>query len=528
MKRRWIAVVLLLCIVLTGCDQITDIFGTKAGLTFEEMTYVRPSIEQFDQQLKLCSQYIEESAYIGNIVECINAIYTLYDDFYTNYSLADIRYCCDMSDTYWQEESAYCAEMSNQVEAKLEELYRMLAQSSYRRKLEGDEYFGEGFFLPYIGEQMWDAEYTALAEQEVALQNRYYELCADAADVEPYSEAFYRKYGQQFAQILVELIGVRQQLAKELDYQDYVQMQYYGVYDRDYSPQEAQTYMQSIGSALAPLYKDIYFDEMWQYSAVPSTEEQTFAYVKQTAQSLGGEVLRAFEKMEQRKLYDISYSENKYQGAFTVYLTGYGVPFIFTCPWLEMTDRLEFVHEFGHFTNDFICQGSWASTDVAEIQSQGMEYMSLLFANDSKLTDYKMADSLGVYVEQSAFALFEQEIYGLTGDDLTVENVTAIYTRICSEFGIDQGQWDPYSYVAVSHFYTNPMYMISYVVSNDLALQFYQMEMQKAGSGQVKYLQALESEEYYIRQFALDYGLKDPFSVKRVQEVAQFFHSQFK
>ena len=34
-------------------------------------------------------------------------------------------------------------------------------------------------------------------------------------------------------------------------------------------------------------------------------------------------------------------------------------------------------------------------------------------------------------------------------------------------------------FVVIGHFYTDPMYIISYVVSNDAAFQLYQMELEE-------------------------------------------------
>ena len=52
------------------------------------------------------------------------------------------------------------------------------------------------------------------------------------------------------------------------------------------------------------------------------------------------------------------------------------------------------------FTNDYLTGGSYVTTDVAELMSQGMEYMSLCYATEpsAQVLDtarqLKMADSL--------------------------------------------------------------------------------------------------------------------------------------
>lgn len=106
-----------------------------------------------------------------------------------------------------------------------------------------------------------------------------------------------------------------------------------------------------------------------------------------------------------------------------------------------------------------------------------------------------MADSLGVYVGQAAYYSFERQAYQLTGDDLTVENLNAIYSQVAQDFGFDSVGWDEAGWTEITHFFTNPFYVISYVVSNDGAMQLYQMEQDEAGAGLELFLELLETEE---------------------------------
>ena len=165
-------------------------------------------------------------------------------------------------------------------------------------------------------------------------------------------------------------------------------------------------------------------------------------------------------------------------------------------------------------------------TDISEIQSQAFEYLSLCYNEDAKdLLKYKMVSSLSTYVECSAYALFEHMVYDLTGEDLTVENVTALYQQIGQKFGFDSWNWDPRDFVTVSHFFTNPMYVISYVVSNDLAMQFYQLEIEEPGAGLALYERCLYSQDSYIIRFAEEYGLVSPFAEGYLESIAETFTS---
>ena len=528
MKKRIIASVLLVCVWLSGCRlPLVDDFARNEGLAFSEFTYTRPDLRQLDATLEKCRQNIADDVSFADIVSNIDTFYGQYDSFYTNLNLADIHYCLDMRDSQWSEEYNYCMDLSGEADAKLEQLYEMLASSQYRQKLEDDQYFGAGFFDSYTGAPVLDEVYVALSLEESQLQAAYYDIYARAGDVDCYSQEFYDTYGQELAQILVDLICVRQQIAEHFGYESYAEMTYENTHGRDYSVQTAKQYMQDIGMALSDIYEAIYYDDVWQYGDEKGTSVESFQYVQKTASFLGGKVQDAFLSMQKRELYDLTYSPHKYDGSFSIYLLDYNAPYVFLNPRNASSDKLDFAHEFGHFTNDYICGGSYVGTDVSEVQSQGMEYLSLCCAQDKNLTQYKLADSMELYVYQSAYGLFELEIYELDDEELTGENLIACYQKISEDFSLVQKDWNAMDFVNVSHFYNSPMYIVSYVVSNDLAMQLYEMELNQPGIGKEKFADILSSEDAYILDFADRYGLKNPFSQERITEVDKFFAETF-
>ena len=67
------------------------------------------------------------------------------------------------------------------------------------------------------------------------------------------------------------------------------------------------------------------------------------------------------------------------------------------------------------------------------------------------------------------------------------------------------------------------MYTVSYVLSNDLAMQIYQLELEDPGAGLSLYENILPSQDTYILTFAETHNLESPFSQERLQSVAAFF-----
>lgn len=527
-KIRIIALVLAVVLLLTGCSGLSfyDLWQELSTLQvtpFSEMQYTRPDVAKMEAELEKCQSLAASESRVKPVVDQVWVVYNLYNNFHTNYSLASIFYYQDLTNEKWEEEYNFCLQNASNVTAMLEEMFYTLADCPLRDKLEKDPSFGEGFFDNYEGESIWDETFLQLMEQEAALEEKYYQICADAQQTEYYSDEYFERYGAQMADIFVELVKIRQAIASHAGYPDYPSFAYDFYHKRDYTPQQAETYLRAIGKELTPLYKTALNTEM---NLKFSSQSQTFAYLEGCVQAMGGIANTAFTAMKDAGLYDITSSSKKYNGSFEVYLVDYTSPYIFVNPKGYETDKLTFSHEFGHFCSDFAAHGSYAGIDVAEIFSQGMEYLSLCYGPEAgKLTQWKMTDSLAVFVEQSAYALFEHQVYHLTGSELTVENVQNLYTEIGTQFGFDSRHWDPRDYALVSHFFIEPLYVVSYVTSNDAALQLYQMEQAEKGSGLSLWEKNLATEEAFFLAFIESAGLKSPFAPDRVAEIRDTFTS---
>ena len=523
---RVIALALVLCLLLTGCSPLDTLqnlisYYSMRNTAFRNMEYIRPDLDKMEAALDTCAHLAQNTQDVEELMDGVYDFYQEYDLFSTSYALADIHFNCDITDEYWKAEYAFCTEAEPAVDAMLEQLYCDLADSPLRSELERDDLFGSGFFDDYEDDPVLNKKLVKLLEQEAALENQYYDL-ADRYDPKDFTEN--DSVYLQAAELYVELIRIRQEIALYLGYSHYQELAYDIYYSRDYYPAEAERYMENIAQALYEPYVSLANATIWEEAYEHCSENDTYRYLKQAAEAMGGTVEEAFSLLDHNDLYDITYSENKMDTSFETYIWNYSAPFVFVNPYLDHTDKLTFAHEFGHFAADYACNGTFVSTDIAEVHSQTMEYLTLCHGRDTQmLTRYKLADSLCTYMEQAAFSLFEHQVYDLRGDDLTPENVENLYKRVGTQFGFDVPDWNPREYVAILHLYTEPMYMISYVVSNDLAMQFYQMELEEPYSGLELYEESLISQESYILTFARDYGLKSPFDSARLEELRVLF-----
>ncbi|MBQ7416400.1 MAG: M2 family metallopeptidase [Oscillospiraceae bacterium] len=532
-RFRVIALILSMALLLGGCgvldfsgyfDKLADMFGP---VSFDNMEYTRPDLSGLDGALEACLESAADGKDLDRLVGDITTLNSICSAFQTNYLLAFIHYSIDMSDTYWETEYNYCAQQGTKVQAAVDELMYALAECSLRGQLEAEEYFGEGYFDDYDGESLWTEAFTALMEQETELVNSYYELSAQALLMDPTSEEFFTTCGAQLQALYVQMVKLRQQIAAEAGYGSYPEFAYEFYFDRDYTPEQAATYLADIRRELVPLYEQLYLLDVWDEVYEPCDEGQTYRFVERMAAAMGGTVREAFELMDSSGLYHISYEENKYDSSFEVFLPDYMVPFVFVNPTKTGQDKLTFAHEFGHFCSDYASAGIERNIDVAEFFSQGMEYLSLFYVDGTEdLKALKLADSLCVYVEQAALADFENRVYRMDTDALTVESVQELYGQIADEYGFGDAA-DSRSYVNIPHLFTSPMYVISYVVSNDAAMQLYQMESEKAGSGLDCYRGQLAVQHNDFLTFVKWAQLTSPFEPGHVKEMKSVFEELF-
>ncbi len=528
MKKFWkllTAICLAASLLLTGCGT-TELWLLLSGYTpFSEVEYVHTDATLVEQKAQVLQEQLPQQTSAEKLMDYVYDFYGAYHEFYTNYALANIYYSKDMTDLYWDAEYNHCLESATAVDQTLDQVLRLLAASSLREELESEAYFGAGFFDDFQGESVWTEEFTALMDEEAQLISRYYELSAQALDARD-AQDYYQTYGTQLGQLYVELVTLRRQIAQEAGYSDYASLAYDFYYYRDYTPQQAQVLLEEIREELVPLYRTMVQSDVWELGSKECFEKQTYTYVRDCAEAMGGTVKDAFWLLDGAALYDISYGANKYNASFEVFLTAYFEPYIFMNPTLMAYDQLTFAHEFGHFCNDYASGGSMAGIDVAEVFSQGMEYLSLCYGkNTQELTKVKMADCLCVYVEQAMYASFEQQVYSLEPQELTVEAVYALYDQVGRDYGFDAWGWDSRSFVQIPHFFTNPMYVLSYVVSNDAALQIYQLEQKTQGAGLALYEAQLVTAQQSLLGFVEEAQLESPFASGRMSQVRELLET---
>lgn len=519
-------------------------------VAFEDMEYTRPDAAALCKALGELEKLVKDGGSFDEVGAAFEAAYSDYSLFNTMDSLSYIRHTIDLNDEYYETENNWCEEQSPLIEQALEKCYIAMGQSDLRDRLE-EEYFTEDFFDFYDENQIYSndrvvklmqkdndlqAQYMALQSDQTIEWNGeevlYEDIIGDESlDYDSYLMAYqlyYNKYNPQVGEIFAEMIRTRNEIARELGYDTFANFAYSYYYDRDYTPEEAEDYLSDIAAELAPMY---FYAVYGAQSTTPCSTDEVLDLFEKTVYRFGGEFATSYEFMQAYDLMDITDSSSKMPGSYVTYLSSYQMPFLYVSPTGKLDDLLTCCHEFGHFVDGFVnCNGT-SSIDCNEIFSQGLEFLSLSRAeldDDEReaLTISKVADSLMTFVSQAAYAEFELGAYALPDDQLNTEGLNALFLECMEEFGQSYtGMEDIIApgWIDIQHFLIAPYYVISYCVSNDAALQIFQLE-EENGTGLETY-RALMSTSSGNTILALleENGMESPFEPGRVEELADFF-----
>ena len=572
--RRLLACVLAL-FMLSGCSALgraEDVFSQGGGLntkavtgrengmvSFDEMVYERPDLEALRAAVSEVEEGLDSGLSYSKIREMLDNCYEQYYHFYTMYNLSDIRSCQDLTDEYYAAEYQWCSENFSVVQQLFDEMYYACAASSLGETLE-EKYFWDGFLDDYSdeSESIYSDAVVALMQQESALLSEYRALMAnptverEGSEVDYFSTlpelegedynrtviAYYTKYNEQFADLYIRLVDVRSRMAEEMGFDNYEQMQYVYYFERDYTPEQAAVYTEGIKNVVVPYYRELMetapYADVW-YDLVP--EELLYELLAQAAEEIGGDVAKAFRFMSKYELYDISVSYKKAAMSFQTYLTDYDAPFLFLDATGDTEDILAFAHEFGHYTDAFVNYDSYETIDLAECYSQAMEYLILSRLGSSmeeedveNIARLKMLDTLELYVQQAAFAEFESRVYALGAENLSAEVLNDLSREVAVEYGYYDADYDEFyalGWTDITHFFEIPFYVITYPVSNDIAMQIFAMEKAEPGSGMKKYLKILPRDFSGLMELVDAGKFESPFDEGRLESIVDLMKEYF-
>ena len=538
---------------ITHTPAADDTGSERGTVSYSQMTYQRPELGKIFDLIDRSEEYSDEADY-EKLISTLDEVYAAYWTFDTMYNLANLKSCIDTTDEFYYGECLYFAENYPILSQKIDEMLYELAAGPLSERLDED-YYEADYLAGYTGESDYSDELVELYQKESDLVYRYQaltsdpEITVDGEQVKLYDylssaysyhdyygavEQYYNEYNSPAAEIYIELVRTRKAIAEYMGYDSYIDYAYAG-FSRDYSPDSVRGYIHEVCLGAVPLYKQLTESGKMDLSYYPGylSEGDNLAALKESCEKMGGDVQTIFEYMEKYSLYDITASDLKLNNSFQTYFEDWNAPFIMLYSQNTKGDYTAFAHEFGHFIDAYVNYNSNITIDASEACSQAMEYLAAIYAPE-ELSDVlyaKMLDTVELYAVQGAYNAFEETVYALQDSELTVDNINRIAHETFVEYGAASESVSDYggkSWIDVNHFFSNPFYIVSYIVANDAAYQIYRLELDAPGTG-VKTFMKLADRDWgksYLEN-ADAIGLDASLSKERASEIVESLNSYF-
>ena len=565
MKKKILTAAKILVIVMTAIAVLTATTGCRllnwllngfdpyqrSSVKFSEMEYTRPDAEKNLEKLHSVVSMIDgsdgKSHMFSDMKKGVYEAYDLIIEWQSMETLAYVHFSIDTTSTEWAEEMRYFNENSSKISQAYEEIYVACARSEFKAGFE-KELFMEGFLDDYVDGGTLNDEIAALMQRESQLVTQFgaydymeteFEIdgvkgtIADHAknivtkdDHDKVYTEFYKRVNSDTGPILIELVKVRNEIAKAAGYGSYAEFAYEFILDRDYTPEQARNLVEQIKQKVTPLYKKAasegLFDILYDVEAVPLSAGQVTDAVENALTGARREFKDSFSYMDKNELCYLGYDSRQLSASYTTYIPKYNAPITVILGSGNVSDVLTLAHEFGHFTEGFLNYGIINNIDMSEIPSTTLEYLFLSRIDDSglgareieTLKKYKKASSLDLYISQCLYYTFEDRLYSMAEKDLTLDNVNALARDVINEFGLeDNFEYFDYSWSMIEHFYQQAFYVISYVTADFVSLQIASLEAGKKGDGFKMYLTLINWHDSKTFTEQLEFrSLESPFS----------------
>ena len=514
-RNKILAIAAAMTVMLTGCsygyESDRNEKAKQTGNT--DVSEDAGALGELNSTVERLLELTEESGNDEQIKECIAQLLDLHSGIFEDYEMAQMNYYKDINDKaagdacdeagsdYYAADDALYFAFSQGYNTDYQELFTDLVDLDYL------DYYGASRMTLKKCEKNARESYESTDE----LQDSYYDAV----------------YGDDFDmdELRLECAQMYLDTIQEIREEDF-----YGTFDRDYSPEDIMDISGTVYENLIPVYNR-YLDELASIDGYEkiydaSADPDPFGTIAKYAGSISPGVGESARRISEEKLYTLTSGDNAVEMGYTIdlpksdrawiYNYSYGYSLLGDC-----------IHEFGHF-HAALCDPSYIfnakhNMDIGEIQSQAMEILFLRFYDDiygeqsrARRID-KILDLVDSVLMGFAIGEFETRVYQ-ERDDITPEEVLELYDDIV-------GSIDPdYEFCYIDHLFTQPGYFVSYGVSALAAFSFFDDALNSPETAYATYDKLSEvscaSGEYTFRKALEHCGIEDVLTDSYIKKLA--------
>ncbi len=487
-------------------------------------TLTQEALDRFYGMLADCETLFTGEAKDEETLQALlDALEDAYYHIATQAQIAYLLYCVKQSDEIASQNYLFSSSASSDAYAAYNETCKVIdtCESSNR----------EVFFRDWTDEEM--EEMRGFSDEITAYQKANDELLVEYRALT--DDTFYQNTHLYYR----KLIANNNAIAASQGYGNYWDYANAEIYERDTGSERA-VMRAFVKQYLVPLMNEAAISFNEAYSALTESERATMSrflqldYGSETARYVEG-YLDTFEgdvKTDMGSLFlsgnsIFTDSEDSYKGAFTGFLYEYERPICYFGP--GYANALTVVHEMGHYYAALEKGDMKLSIDLAEVHSQGNEWMFLSYVGDllgariaKALTLYQLYSALSVIIRATMIDDFEERCYRSADLSWSAERFDSVMETVIRDYGGEEWMDTLYlywRYVVVE----SPVYYISYAVSMLAALQLYCKAEESYSVGQEAFLSLIQSaaEEARFDEALAAAGLSGAGEEKTYQLICQ-------
>lgn len=586
MKRKFIAYIITIILIAVVCSGVAIMARIRAdkgrcGLTQSQMIEAANHWYNVDSEQHVYVDYkdieytgIDENRYYNleekfrkdieksdneeAVISDYNELIIFFSELSTQYAIAEINYNRDVTNEESAEQIRICEEQVVEIQDRVYLLLRDVLNSEYKEVI--SDLINDDIFI----ERILDYEEMTPREKELEvlindLQIEYYSIMQkdeyeydgvtysmseleklyeeDEISYEEFIEG-YKGYtkgaNKEAAEIYISMVKLLNEKAKLSDFDNYAEYGYQN-YNRDYTIEDIKSVYVDVQKYIVPLNKEInskieFNEELYSMNL---NEEQKLDKVEKIIKRIDSGLLMSWDYLRRYHMYDMNQRDTKADTGFTIDLKSYGSAYIFDAPYGIYEDVYSVVHEFGHYNNFFhIVQNPLlnnSTIDVSEIESQGLELLSLKYADElfGKENAYdaricKLSSIMNAIITGCVYDEFQVAVFEYDGE-LTTEILNTIFHDISVKYGYEyeEGETQNYEWHEVIHTFQSPMYYISYCTSALASADIFAMSVEDQQAAIDLYMNITAySTSTTIRELFEDTGLPDIFEEGTIEDIS--------
>ena len=555
--------------------------GMVVFMKFSEMPYERVEFDKVKEEFIAIMEASKAAKSGEEQFEVHKKYYALTNRVMSMMTIAHIRHDGYTEDEFYKAEQEYYDQVGPELQNLIVAYSKSLYESPYRTYLE--EKIGPVAFKNIeLSLKSFDEKLIPLMQEENALTTEYKNLLAsakiewegeilnlslmkkhmDSQDRDTRKKAwekhtnFFVENAEKFDELYDKLVKNRTAQAKELGYENYIELGYYRMQRNCYDKDMVKCFRDQVKKYLVPfaeklhdrrrqrlgLEKLAYYDaNMFFNNGNPApigTPEEILAAGQKMYAELSAETKEFFDFMMENELFDVLGRKNKRAGGYMTYIPDYKSPFIFANFNATAGDVDVITHECGHAFQGFLSgqdpiqEHSDITMETAEIHSMSMEFftepwMELFFGERTKdyldmhLEDAVMFIPYGCMVDE-----FQHEVYA--NPEMTPAERKAVWSRLEKEykphldytgnaFLEEGGYWQ-----RQHHIYSLPFYYIDYCIAQSCALQYKTRMDEDYKEAWASYLKLCRlSASDFFTNMVKTVGLKNPLEDGCLEDVVK-------